>query len=72
MSPGLRPTSAPSGILIHPAVWSQRTWAENWGGAVPLIWTGELQGPYLAQCGLGSYVRAKFHLDPSNRLARIH
>jgi len=33
--PGLRPTSMPSGILVHPAVCSQRTWAENWG-AVPL------------------------------------
>jgi len=27
--PGLRPTSLPSGILIHPAIWPQRTWAEN-------------------------------------------
>jgi len=26
-----RPTSIPSGILVHPAVWSQRTLAENWG-----------------------------------------
>jgi len=24
-------TISPSGILIHPAVWPQRTWAENWG-----------------------------------------
>jgi len=31
MSSGLRPTSIPSGILIHPAVWPQQTWAENWG-----------------------------------------
>jgi len=30
-SPGLRPTFVPSGILIHPAVWPQETWAENWG-----------------------------------------
>jgi len=30
MLPGPRPTSAPSGIFIHPAVWSQQTWAENW------------------------------------------
>jgi len=30
-SPGPRPTSVPSSILIHPAVWPQRTWAENWG-----------------------------------------
>jgi len=29
-SPGLRPTSLPSGILIHPAVWPQQTWAKNW------------------------------------------
>jgi len=28
MSPGPRPTSVPSGILIHPAVWPQLTWAE--------------------------------------------
>jgi len=30
-SPGPRPTSTPSGILVHPAVWPQRTMAENWG-----------------------------------------
>jgi len=34
-SPGLRTTSTPSGILVHPAVWPQQTLAENWG-AVPL------------------------------------
>jgi len=31
---GTRPTSVPSGILIHPAIWPQQTWAKNWG-AVP-------------------------------------
>jgi len=31
---GPRPTSAPSDILIHPAVWPQNTWAEN-GGLCP-------------------------------------
>jgi len=25
----------PSGILIHPAVWPQQTWTENWGGCAP-------------------------------------
>ena len=30
-SPGTRPTFIPSGILVHPAIWPQRTWAENWG-----------------------------------------
>ena len=29
--PGLRTISMPSAILIHPAVWTQQTWAENWG-----------------------------------------
>jgi len=35
----MRPTFVVSGILIHPAVWPQRTWAENWG-AVPLLGRG--------------------------------
>jgi len=30
-SPGPRPTSIPSSILVHPAVWPQRILAENWG-----------------------------------------
>jgi len=30
-SPGPRPTSIPSGILIHSAVWLQGTWVENRG-----------------------------------------
>ena len=35
MWPGRRSTSVPSGVVIHPAVWPQRTLAENWA-AVPL------------------------------------
>ena len=31
MSLGQRPTSVPCGILIHPAIWPQQIWAENWG-----------------------------------------
>ena len=31
VSPGPRPTSVPSGILIDPAIWPQQTWAEKWG-----------------------------------------
>jgi len=34
--PEPRPTSIPSGILVHIAVWPQRTWTENCGGCVPL------------------------------------
>jgi len=38
------------------------------GAAVPLSW-GEL-GPHLAQCGWAqTYLHAKWHLDPSSRLA---
>jgi len=29
-------SSLPTGILIHPAVWPQQAWAENWG-TVPLF-----------------------------------
>jgi len=38
-------------ILIHPAVWPQQTWTQNWG-LCPLFEEGEM-GPHLAQCGLG-------------------
>jgi len=48
MSPGPRSTFLRSGILIHPAVWPQQTWVEDWG----LPGEGKL-GPYLTQCGRG-------------------
>jgi len=50
MWPGPRPTSLPSGIVIHPAVWPQHASDENWGW-----WhfgEGDL-GPHLTPCGLG-------------------
>ena len=31
MSLWSKPTSLPSGILMHPASWPQQIWAENWG-----------------------------------------
>jgi len=31
MWPASKPTSIPSGVLIHPAIWPQQIWAENWG-----------------------------------------
>jgi len=44
----LRPTSLPSGILIHVAVWPQQTWAKNWG----LCPVGEWElDPHVTQCG---------------------
>ena len=44
MFPGSRPKSPPSGVLIHPAVWPQQIWAENWEGAMPL-WGGGAGSP---------------------------
>jgi len=65
---GPRPTSVPSGILIHPEGWPQQTWAKI-GGYTP-FW-GEL-GTYLTHCDLQAYLHAKLHLDPSNSLAATH
>jgi len=60
-------TSVPSGTLIYLAVWPQQTWAENWGCAP--FGAGELD-PHFAQRGLGqAYLRTKWRLDPSSRLA---
>jgi len=66
-------TSLPSGILIHPAVCPQQTWAENWGESEPLA--GVL-GPHLTQCGqrrgLPELPPYKWHLDPSSRLVTTY
>jgi len=40
-----------SGILIHGAIWPQRTCAKKWGGYAPFGW-GEV-GPHLTQCSRG-------------------
>jgi len=39
---GLRSTCIPSSILIHPAIWPQQAWAENWGAWSPsnTMWPG--------------------------------
>jgi len=50
MLPVPRPTSVPSGILIHLAIWPQKTWAKNW--QLCRFWKFGL-GPHLTQCGLG-------------------
>jgi len=34
-SPGPRPISIASDILIHAAIWAQHIWAENWGAPTP-------------------------------------
>jgi len=51
-SPGLRPTAIPSGIVMHPVVWAQYKFAENWGGGfAPFL--GKGLGPHLTQSRLG-------------------
>ena len=50
MSLGQKPTSLPSGILIHPGIWPQQIRAENWG--LCPFGGGEV-GSHLTQCGLG-------------------
>jgi len=57
----------PSAILIHPAVWPQRTWAKN-GGSAPFL--GRELGPYLTTVAWAeAYLHTKWHLDPSSHLA---
>jgi len=65
MRPGSRPTSVPSGILVHRGVWPQQTWAENWGCAPS-------GGRWVSMVWAEAYRHAKFHLDPSNHLGRMH
>jgi len=66
-SPGLRPTSVTSGIWIHPAIWPQQTWADNWG-LCPLG-DGSLV-PVLRSVAMAeAYLHLRFHLDPYSRLA---
>ena len=44
MSPGPRPISLASGILIHLAVWPEQTWAENLGLCLP-FWGRRVGSP---------------------------
>jgi len=70
-SPGPKPTSIPSGILIHAAIWPQQIWAENSGGCAPLgrgSWVPIKHNAARAE----AYVHVKFQFDPSNRLATVH
>jgi len=69
-SPGLRPTSVPSGILMHPSnrlatIEMGRKFARGYAAFL-----GGEMGPHRAQCGLDTaHLRTKCRLDLSNRLA---
>ena len=66
-SPRPRPTSIPSGILVHPAVWPQRTLAKNWGCAP--LGEGSWVSIYHNVVWTNAHLHAKCHLDPCSRLA---
>jgi len=67
MLPRPRPTIIPSGILIHPAVWPQQIWAENWG-LCPFLegrWVCIQDNVAWAE----AYLCTKCYFDPSSHLA---
>jgi len=63
--PGPRPTSIPSGILIHP----QLTRTENWGCLCPLFGRGSWVPIQHDVAWAEAYLPTKWHLDPSSHLA---
>ena len=69
-SPGTRPTSIPSGILVHPAVWPQQTAAKNWVGAVPFFLGGSWVPIEHKVAWAEAYLRTKKHLDASSHYSK--
>jgi len=71
-SPGPRPSSIPTGTLMHAAIWPQQKWAENWGvGLRPLL--GEGDWTHLTQSRLcWGLPHARYQLHTFSRLAAIN
>jgi len=61
-TPGPRPTTVPSGILIYLTVWPQQTRAENSERTVPLL--GEAGSPSNNVAWTEAYLRTKWHPNP--------
>ena len=68
-SPGLMPTSIPSVILMHPAVWPQQKCAENSGGGLAPFWGRGAGSPSNTVAWAEAYLHTKWHLDPSSHLS---
>jgi len=64
------PTSIPSDILIHAAIWPQQIWAEI--VVCARLGEGSWVPTYHNVARAEAHLHAKFHLDPSNRLATVH
>jgi len=60
-------TSVSSGVLNHPAVWPQQTWAEKWGLLCSSPWRS--WSPSNSMVWAEANLCTKCHLDPSSRLA---
>ena len=70
MWPGRRPTSVPSSILIHPAVWPQYMGRKLGGGCcAPLLARGSWVSIHHNVSWAKAYLRTKWHLHPFSRLA---
>jgi len=68
---GHRHTSVPSGILIHPALFAQQTWVQNWAGCAPFFGRGNWVPIQHNVAWAEVYLHAKCHLDPSSCLTTI-
>ena len=70
MWPGARPTSVPSGILIHLAVWpfGHNRHGPKSKGLCPFLGGVGFPSNTISPTGLPSH-QVKWHLDPSSRLA---
>jgi len=57
---------------MHPAVWPQQKWAENWGGAPPPFVGGGRVPIEHKVAWAEAYLHAKYQLHPSSRSATIN
>ena len=71
-SPGSMPTSILSDILIHPAVWPQRTGPIIGHGHCAPFAGGSWVPIQHNVASAEAYLHAKFHIDPSSRLAATY
>jgi len=73
MSPGTRPTSEPSGILIHPLqLFDHSKHRLKCGGLLCPFRGGRTGSPFNTVAWAEAYRSANWHLDPSSRLVTIH
>jgi len=61
-----------SGILIHPVVWPQQTWVENWGGGCgPLGSAGSVKRSLISATAEHLFAQVLSSTEMGDRLATI-